>query len=155
MLLPFRFYKERIRLTDSGTFQPSFGKRDFRSIFGTVLRNSGRWSPYFTGLVLGSWLWKDKELVCFHSQMSREIDIFWFPHCKFLYFIVPHVLVFSYIQCILVVTPRHISRIIYGHRLYTCCPIFSVVIYFPRSLQGSQHSLRTTPKKCAMCSVCV
>jgi len=41
-------------LTDSGTFQPSFGQRDFRSIFGTVLRNSGRWSPYFTGSVLGS-----------------------------------------------------------------------------------------------------
>ena len=32
----FRVYKERVRLTDSGTFQPSFGKRDFRSIFGTV-----------------------------------------------------------------------------------------------------------------------
>jgi hypothetical protein len=32
----FRFYKERVRLTDSGTFQPSFGKRDFRSIFATV-----------------------------------------------------------------------------------------------------------------------
>jgi hypothetical protein len=59
----FRFYKERVRLTDSGTFQPSFGKRDFSSIFGTVLRNSGRWSPYFTGSVREVSLWKDTELV--------------------------------------------------------------------------------------------
>ena len=40
-MLTLRLYKERVRLADCGTFQPSFGTRDFKSIFRTVPGNSG------------------------------------------------------------------------------------------------------------------
>lgn len=75
-MLPFSFYKERVRLTDSETFEPSFGKLDFRSIFVMYCEILDVGHPNSRVQSFEVWLWKDAELVCFDSQMNLELTYF-------------------------------------------------------------------------------
>jgi hypothetical protein len=151
--MPFRFYKERVRLNVCRTSQPSFANRDFRSIFGTVQRNSGRWSPYFKGSVLGSLvverheislLWFTNEPWNWHILVSSsQIPLF---HCATCY------LIFVYSVYPGCYTPSHIMNHIWS-QIIVHAAVNLQWLYAPTAEWPTYIANNT--KKCAISSVCV